>query len=130
MILEKVKKCFILLCCIASVTAVSILSYKYADALTEYELSKDALNEKQSIYSDSAEYITNIPEDIPASECYRVKLINGHICVYDIDGKNIFRTAHLNTRIFTAEDIKHLERNGLIFTVRSELVEMLNYLSS
>ena len=73
------------------------------------------------------EYNKNIDE-IPHSELYTVKLTGNKVSVYDADLNKVYHT-EVDIHSFTESDLKQLKQDGLKFAVRSELIEILNYIS-
>lgn len=127
---KRFKTYAVIFCFIISVAAISFLSYRYADKITSYEMCEKSSFKTPTEAKQVQNIPASIPEEIPFSEIYRVNLKDGYICVTDSTGAVLYSRKAANTDMFTVSDIKQLERDGFTYTVRSELLEMLNYISS
>ena len=65
------------------------------------------------------------PTDIPVCSEYRLCCAGEMLYVYDDASRLLYRTAFPQNDILTARDRAVLERDGYIYTSRSELVEFL-----
>ena len=110
---------------IISVISVSAFFYINADNLIKYEPVK-----AENQVTEALEKVNTIPEEIPYSPFYRMYLENMNISVTDIDGNSVYTSRIKDKSALTQTDIKQLETDGMYFTARSELVEILCYLVS
>lgn len=121
----------IIFAAIAVITVLSVcaLSYLFAESLVVYEhKSYDTPNVLSE--TDNSVDINTVPENIPYSDGYVMYLSEGVITVYDSDSTEVYLENSCNITDFTASDIKQLEQDGIKITDRSELLEILSYISS
>ncbi len=121
----------IIFAAIAVITVLSVcaLSYLFAESLVVYEhKSYDTPNVLSE--TDNSVDINTVPENIPYSDGYVMYLSEGVITVYDSDNTEVYLENSCNITDFTASDIKQLEQDGIKITDRSELLEILSYISS
>ncbi len=118
----------VLLIVISTIATVGFISYRYAEKIVSYDFEKNVIKSNTYTKVSGEEYNENIDE-IPVSEFYTVKIINGEISVSDANLNIVYRTK-IDISAFTSSDLKQLEQDGIKFTARSELIEILNYICS
>ena len=113
----------------ASVFLVCSFFYINAERLIKYE-SKTVKHDTEQSFADALVSVAGVPEDIPLSEKYRMYMESNCIIIRDNDGNTVYKTEITDISAFTEKDIKQLETDGIVYTARSELIEVLNYILS
>lgn len=106
-----------------SAAAAGILSYIYAESLVTYESSSE------NSVTETPAPLCRTPEEIPEYSEYIMYVKNGVLSVYGGD-KLLYKDENADMSAFTDSDIAELSVDGIKFAVRSDIVEILNYLSS
>lgn len=107
--------------------AVFVITLKYANSFTEYEIH---INDgKPSEFALNRTAVKSY-DDIPYSENYVLKLENNFISVYGNSGERIYSEPITHSQMLSHNDIIELEQHGMYFSDRSQLIEILNYLNS
>lgn len=114
---------------IASVISISALSYLFAENLVVYE-HKSYNTQKLCFDTNDTVRINTVPENIPYSNGYVMYLSDGVITVYNDENTEVYFSNSFKITDFTDSDIKQLEQDGIRITERSELLEILSYISS
>ena len=113
----------------ASVFLVCSFFYINAERLIKYE-SKTVKHDTEQSFADALVSVAGVPEDIPLSEKYRMYMESNCIIIRDNDGNTVYKTEITDISAFTEKDIKQLDTDGRVYTSRSELIEVLNYILS
>ena len=112
---------------IMSFILIFLVVYLNAESFISYKVISD---DDRTIRSEPVSETAISPEALPISKKYVLKLVGEHICVYDNENKLIFKDMSGCISSLSSKDIYELERDGIVYTVRSEIIEILNYLKS
>lgn len=112
---------------ILSIIAVFIITLRYANSFTEYEITEDdTIQTKLALQRTKAKS----HDDIPYAESYLLNLENNNVFVYNNSGELIYTEPLSYPEMLSPNDIIELEQHGMFFSDRSQLIEILNYLNS
>ena len=113
----------------ASVIAICTVFYMNAENFVSYDL-KSSQTVSETTAENSMSGINSNPENIPYSIGYDMYLKNGYLFVFNSESVPVYRSKTNIISGFTEKDIEQLERNGIHYFARSELIEILNYIGS
>lgn len=114
-----------------SVCAACAACYVWTESFVKYEKTKPIESARAAQSTQSAEIETEISLfELPASDYYTLRLENGKITVYSANGTLLYAEADFSPKALSERDKAELERDGLIVTARSEVIELLTYLKS
>lgn len=114
------------------VVVLSLLSISLASYINAERMIKYVLKTSKSNMTQTGEIIDNINthlENIPLSSNYKMTLEGNFIMVYDENHTPVYKSELKSLSNFTESDRKQLQRDGIYYTVRSELVEDLIYIN-
>lgn len=120
------KKLLFRLCCVAAIFVLgtaSFLSYERLIRYEAYSVKTDNATKESDIASCSK------PSELPLSEYYVLRTDGTSLLVYD-DAERLICKQPFARSMLSENDKKELERDGLRLTSRSDVLEMLSYLSS
>ncbi len=123
-----IKAAFAVFCVISVIGAVAV-TYFFRDSIIKYEVIAPVRSEYVPISAQQREeYIS--PGEIPDSEFYTLRLEDGVIVVYDSGGSAVYAVSNEHIGALTKSDVAALTGEGIEIDLRSELIEILNYLRS
>ena len=118
------KNIAVTLFCLAAFAAVCSFFYMNAENFIKYEPEATTSKAPENVTVT----VNGIPEEIPDSDYYRMYLSDSFITVLDSNNTAVYRSQINDVSAFTEKDLYQLETDGIYYTVRSELVEVLNYI--
>ena len=112
-----------------SIIAVCIIFYMNAERFVSYDVDLSTTSSGITAEIGLTDVNSN-PENIPHSLGYDMYLKNGILFVFNSENIPVYRSEANVISEFTEKDIEMLERNGIHYSARSDLVEFLHYLKS